>query len=249
MASSGLTFPLLFGAYTAVAIAKPSIPYVSGLVQISPIGYLVPLIILGLIGSLGQSTVCIYSNGLDFSSIFPVLKRVPATILLSAIGVLFIFLGTLVWNVENTVSGFVSLFGVLAAPWIAIIVTGHFLRRGWYKPDDLQVFNRRERGGIYWFTGGLNIRACLAWAVASTVGLLFLDSSLYVGPWSALANGIDLSWLSATFIGALVYLAATLLFPEGPAVSGRQSGAGSAASQAADASPIGLAPDGSGREL
>lgn len=245
----GLTFPLLFGAFTAVAIAKPSIPYVSGLVQISPIGYLVPLIILGIIGSLGQSTVCIYSNGLDFSSIFPALKRVPATILLSAIGVLFIFLGTLVWNVENTVSGFVSLFGVLAAPWISIIVTGHFLRRGWYNPDDLQVFNRRERGGIYWFTGGLNIRACLAWVVASTVGLLFLDSSLYVGPWSALANGIDLSWLSATFIGALVYLAATLLFPEGPAVSGRQSGTGRAASEAADASPIGLAADGSGREL
>ena len=74
-------------------------------------------------------------------------------------------------------------------------------RRGWYNPDDLQVFNRRERGGIYWFTGGLNIRACLAWVVASTVGLLFLDSSLYVGPWSALADGIDLSWLSATFMG------------------------------------------------
>ncbi len=120
---------------------------------------------------------------------------------------------------------------------------------GWYNPDDLQVFNRRERGGIYWFTGGLNIRACLAWLVASTVGLLFLDSSLYVGPWSAAANGIDLSWLSATFIGALVYLVATLLFPEGPAVSGRQSGTGPAASEAADASPIGLAPDGSGREL
>jgi hypothetical protein len=70
-----------------------------------------------------------------------------------------------------------------------------------------------------------------------------------VGPWSALANGIDLSWLSATFIGALVYLAATLLFPEGPAVSGHGKGAAAAASEAADASPIGLAPDGSGREL
>jgi purine-cytosine permease-like protein len=217
----GLTFPLLFGAYTAVAIGNPAIPYVSGLVKISPIGYLVPLIILGLVGSLGQSTVCIYSNGLDFSSIVPVLKRVAATVVLSALGVLFIFLGTLVWNVENTVSAFVTLFGVLAAPWISIIVTGHFLRRGWYSPDALQVFNRRERGGIYWFTGGLNIRACVAWLVASAVGLMFLDSSLYVGPWSGLANGIDLSWLSATFVGALVYLVATLLFPEGAAVSGR----------------------------
>jgi len=244
----GLTFPLVFGAYTAVAIANPAIPYVSGLVKISPVGYLVPLMILGIIGSLGQSTVCIYSNGLDFSSIFPVLKRVPATVVLSAIGVLFIFLGTLVWNVENTVSAFVTLFGVLAAPWISICLTGHFLRRGWYNPDALQVFNRRERGGIYWFTRGLNIRACLAWLVASAVGLMFLDSSLYVGPWSNAAGGIDLSWLSATFVGALVYLTATLVFPEGGAVSGRGVDGVPAASGAAAVKPVALPADGSGLE-
>jgi hypothetical protein len=36
-----------------------------------------------------------------------------------------------------------------------------------------------------------------------------------------LVDGIDLSWLSATFVDALIYLLATLLFPEGAAVSGR----------------------------
>jgi purine-cytosine permease-like protein len=245
----GLTFPLVFGLYTSVAIANPAIPYVSGLVKISPVGYLVPLIILGLLGSLGQSTVCIYSNGLDFSSIVPVLKRVAATIVLSAIGVLFIFLGTLVWNVENTVSAFVTLFGVLAAPWISIQITGHFLRRGWYDPQALQVFNRRERGGIYWFTRGLNIRACVAWLGASLVGLLFLDSSLYVGPWSGLANGIDLSWLSATFVGALVYFVATRLFPEGDAVLGKDDSPALAASQSGPVGSVGLASDASGDGL
>jgi purine-cytosine permease-like protein len=222
---AGLTFPLVFGAYTAVAIANPALPYVGGLVQISPVGYLVPLMILGIIGSLGQSTVCIYSNGLDFSSIFPVLKRVTATVILSCIGVLFIFLGTLVWNIENTVSAFVTLFGVLAAPWISIVVTGHFLRRAWYDPQALQAFNRRERGGIYWFWHGINPRACAAWLVASAVGLLFLNSSLYVGPWSGVAGGIDLSWLSAVFVGAAGYLLTTLVWPENLAVRGPQEGA------------------------
>jgi purine-cytosine permease-like protein len=210
----GLTLPLVFGAFTAVAMGAAGADYVSGLVQISPKGYLVPLIILGLVGSLGQSTVCIYSNGLDFSSIFPIFKRVAATVILSAIGLLFIFLGTLVWNVETTVAAFVSLFGVLAAPWISVSLVGHFMRRGYYDTDDLQVFNRRERGGVYWFTYGLNLRACVAWVVASTIGLLFLDTSLYIGPFATAANGIDLSWISATIIGAGLYFLAVKVFPE-----------------------------------
>lgn len=210
----GLTLPLVFGAFTAVAINNASGDYVSGLVQISPTGYLVPLIILGLVGSLGQSTVCIYSNGLDFSSIFPIFKRVVATVILSGIGLLFIFLGTLVWNVETTVSAFVSLFGVLAAPWISIVLVGHFMRRGYYNTEDLQVFNRRQRGGVYWFTYGLNVRACGAWVVASTIGLLFLNTTLYIGPIASAANGIDLSWISATVIGAGLYFVAATAFPE-----------------------------------
>jgi purine-cytosine permease-like protein len=139
-------------------------------------------------------------------------------VILSSIGVLFIFLGTLVWNAENTVSAFVSLFGVVAAAWIGITVSGHFLRRGRYNPDALQVFNRGERGGIYWYTGGWNLRASLAWLLASGVGLLFLSTSLYTGPWSGLANGIDLSWLTAMVLGAVAYLLAAAVFPEPRAV-------------------------------
>lgn len=221
----GLTLPLVFGAFTAVAIRSSAVPYVDGLVGITPTAFLIPVIIVGIIGSLGQSTVCIYGNGLDFSSIFPVFRRTTATILLSAIGLVFIFLGTLVWNVENTVSAFVSLFGVLAAPWITISLVGHVSHRGYYSPEDLQVFNRRQRGGIYWYTHGLNLRAVLGWLLGSGVGLLFLSTSLYVGPWSDAANGVDLSWLSAGVVGAVLYTVAVLLVPEPPSVSGRSPAA------------------------
>jgi purine-cytosine permease-like protein len=173
---------------------------------------------VGLVGSLGQGTICIYGSGLDSSSIFPVFSRVTATIILSGVGLLFIYLGSFVWNAENTVSAFVSLFGVPAAAWISITLVGNLVRHGRYDPDALQVFNRRERGGIYWYTGGWNLRAVLAWLLASGVGLLFLDTSLYVGPWSGLANGIDLSWVSAMIIGALAYLLAAAVFPEPRAV-------------------------------
>jgi purine-cytosine permease-like protein len=214
----GVSFPLGFGAYTAVAINDLSVPYVDGLVGITPVAYLVPLMAVGIFGSLGQSTVCIYSNGLDFSSIFPVFKRVPATLILSGIGLVFIYLGTLVWDAEHTVVAFVAIFSVLAAPWISITVTGHLRRSGYYDPWALQVFNRGERGGIYWFTGGINLRSCVAWLVGSVVGLLMLHSDLYTGPWSGWANGVDLSWLSALVLGAGLYLILEAIFPEPSAV-------------------------------
>jgi purine-cytosine permease-like protein len=213
----GVSIPLVFGAYTSVGL-NLKLDYIPALVAITPKAFLIPLVIVGLVGSLGQGTICIYGSGLDSSSIFPVFSRVTATIILSGVGLLFIYLGSFVWNAENTVSAFVSLFGVPAAAWISITLAGNFIRHGRYDPDALQVFNRRERGGIYWYTGGWNLRAVLAWLLASGVGLLFLDTSLYVGPWSGLANGIDLSWVSAMVIGALAYLLAAVVFPEPRAV-------------------------------
>lgn len=223
----GVAFPMLFGAYTSVALGHlAATDYVSGLVGGSPLGYLIPLALLGIIGSLGQASICMYSTGLDTSSIIPVFTRVVATLVLSGIGLLFIYLGTFVWNAENAISGFVSLLGVLIAPWLAVVVTGHFLRRGWYDPDDLQVFNRRQRGGIYWFWNGLNWRGCVAWALAGALGLLFLNSTLYVGPFANVAGGVDLSWLSATVLGALLYLGFNLLAPEPRAVYGPHAAVG-----------------------
>lgn len=221
----GLTIPLVFGAYTAVAIHSPSLTYVAGLVKYSPLWYLVPLIILGLIGSLGQSTVCIYSNGLDFSSIVPVLKRVPATVVLSACGVTFIFLGTLVWNIQTTVSAFVTLFGAVAAPWIAVILVGHFARRGYYDPQDLQVFNRRQKGGIYWFSRGFNVRAVVAFLAGTFFALMFLSTTLYAGPWIGAVHDITLSWIIGAVVAAVVYFAALKLFPEPASVYGARSSA------------------------
>lgn len=217
----GLTIPLIFGAYTAVAIHSPTLSYVGGLVKFSPLWYLVPLIIIGLIGSLGQSTVCIYSNGLDFSSILPRLSRVQATFVLSACGLTFIFLGTLVWTIQTTVAAFVTLFGAVAAPWIAVQLVGHFMRRGYYDPEDLQVFNKRQRGGIYWFLWGFNPRAVVAFLAGTFVALMFLSTTLYAGPWVGAVNYITLSWIFGAVVAAVVYLGALLLFPEPASVYGK----------------------------
>lgn len=214
----GVGLPLLFAAWTAIGFKDPLTEYIPGLVASSPEWFVVPIIIIGLLGGCGQAAFCLYGVGLDTSSLIPRLKRVPATVFLGTLAVGFVFLGDLVLGATNTVSSFVLLFIAVLMPWTVIVIIGHFWRRGYYKPDDLQVFNRGERGGVYWFTRGVNLRALAAYIPAATAGLLFLNTSLYTGPWANLADGVDLSFIGSGVIAAVLYVVALVVFPEPDAV-------------------------------
>ena len=210
----GLWIALVFAAYTATMFSDVATPYVEGLIGISPTWYIAPIMVIGIVGSFGQGALGLNGTGLDFSSLFPRLTRVPATLLLSAIAVTFVYVGTFVWNAIDTVSAFVLILVVLTTPFCIICIIGYWWRGCYYLPDDLQVFNRRERGGAYWFTGGVNVRAVAAWLPAVIVGLLFLNTTLYVGPWANAVGGIDMSWMSAGVISGIVYYALLRLLPE-----------------------------------
>lgn len=216
----GLTIPFLFGAFTAVATVGAKLDYIPGLVAVAPGWYLLPLVLIGVIGSLGQAGVCLYSAGLDFSSIFPAFKRPAATTILSIIAVILVYLGSMVGNAEASVTAFLQVVGVGTASWMAVIIIGHIHRKGYYDVHDLQVFNRRETGGVYWYTRGWNLRAVVAFAVSVTFGLLALQCSFYTGPLSNMADGVDLSWSSAFVIACVIYGAAIALFPEHAGVHG-----------------------------
>ena len=211
----GMGLPMLFATYTATAFSDPTAPYVLGLVQASPGWYVAPLIIVGLLGGCGQAVFCLYGTGLDTSSLIPRLERVPATLALSSVAVLLVYLGSFVWDATSVVSSFILLLIVLLMPWVSVMVIGHFWRHGEYVPDDLQVFNRGERGGVYWFTGGVNFRAFAAYIPAVIVGLMCLNTTLYTGPWANALNGIDLSFVSALAVSAIIYIALLVAFPEG----------------------------------
>jgi purine-cytosine permease-like protein len=210
----GLSLPLAFGAYVGIAIGNSDQDIVQGMVALAPIGYLIPLILLGSVGSLGQCTMLLYSSGLDFSSLFPVLRRPVATLLLSVVALVFVFVGTMVWNVEHSLVAFLQLLGVATASWIAVVVLGHFMRGGAYDTDALQVFNRREKGGAYWHWNGWNWRGTVAFVVGTIIGLLFLECALFVGPFGELAGGVDISWLVALFLTGVVYWASVSMFPD-----------------------------------
>ncbi len=210
----GCAFACLFGAYMASIFGAAELSFVTGLIGISAKWYVIAVIAIGLLGSFGQGSVCLYGTGLDFSSLIPRLHRVPATLLVSFISFALVFVGRFVWNAVESVSAFVIILVVILTPWVIINLIGYVQRRGRYNIYDLQVFNEGRRGGIYWFTAGWNLRAVLAFVPSVVVGLLFVNTTLYKGPWAEAANGVDLSLASGAVLSTVLYLLLTALFPE-----------------------------------
>jgi purine-cytosine permease-like protein len=102
---------------------------------------------------------------------------------------------------------------VTVTPWMVIMTIGHVMRRGRYEPMDLQAFSDHAKTGVYWFTGGFNIRAFVAWGVAVAVGMLFTSTSIITGPLTRHVSGIDLSFISSAVVGGVLYYTLVKFFP------------------------------------
>ena len=210
----GLAFAFLFGAYVATTFKDPSAAFAPGLADNSPTWYLIPILIISIIGSFGQGGTALYGTGLDFSSLIPFLRRVPATLVLSGIGVVFIYVGTFVFNAVDTVNAFILILVQFTTPWAVICILGYWLRRGYLVPDAVQVFNRGEKGGIYWYWRGINLRSVIPWLVGGGVGMLFCNTSSYIGPFADAFGGVDLSFTLAGVTAGVLYLLLVTLVPE-----------------------------------
>jgi purine-cytosine permease-like protein len=206
--------PFLFGVATATIVAGKA-DYVFALIQASPIWYAVLLMAVAFIGGLSTGTTSLYGTGLDFSSVFPRFSRVQATIGIGVVAFLFILTGRIFFDLLGAVNAFVGAIVVTTTPWMVIMTIGYIVRRGHFDPRNLQVFNKGEIGGLYWFTSGVNWRGMVAWLGAAIIGLLFANyPPIIVGPLINAGGGIDLSLISAVVAGGVLYLAAGWIWPE-----------------------------------
>ena len=200
----GLTIPTIFGAFVAVA-AFDEDSFAGGFVAGSPTWLLIPLLFIGFVGSLGQGSINLYSMGLDMDAILPKLSRLKSTVLVAAISTGLVFIGKFVYDAEVAVTNSVLFLTCLASAWIAISLYGYYRNKGVFDKAALQVFNRRETGGKYWFTGGWNLKATISWIVGSVVGILGISSVDYVGPIAAALGDVDVSVPGAALSALVVY--------------------------------------------
>jgi purine-cytosine permease-like protein len=200
----GLAVPTLFGAFVATAAFDEN-SFASGYVAGVPSWLLIPLLLIGFIGSLGQGSINLYSMGLDMDAIFPRLSRVRSTALVASIATALVFVGKFIYDAEAAVTNSVLFLTCLATSWIAVTLYGYFSVSGALDKSALQAFNERSTGGIYWYRGGWNISAITAWVIGSVVGIFGISSVDYVGPISKSLGDVDVSIPAAALAGVAIY--------------------------------------------
>ena len=171
---------------------------------------------------MSTGTTSLYGTGLDFSSVFPSLSRPRATLLVTgAVACALIFIGRFVFNLIDAITAFVSLIVVTTTPWMVVMIIGYIVRRGFYLPDAMQVFNRGEQGGPYWFRNGWNVPGMTAWLLSAGFALLLVNMpGHFVGWLGRLAGDLDVSLLAALIMPALLYPLLLHWYPEPRAVFG-----------------------------
>jgi purine-cytosine permease-like protein len=213
-AQSATLVPFLFGVVTATLVAGES-DYVVALITASPLWYAVLLMVVAFLGGLSTGITSLYGTGLDFSSVFPRFSRVQASLFIGAFAFMFILIGRLAFDLIDSVNAFIGAIVICTSPWMVIMTLGYIVRRGYYSPTDLQVFNLGMRGGAYWFDNGVNWRGMSAWIPAAVLGLLFANyPPLIEGPFRNAAGGVDISLPVALGVAAVLYLAMLFVVPE-----------------------------------
>jgi purine-cytosine permease-like protein len=209
----GLFATTLFGAFTASTFASLGDSYVVDLVTAAPGWYVLPILLIGLAGGVGQGVLNLYASGLDLESLIPRMSRVQTTLITSLVAFVLLYAGTFALDAVDSITAVTLILNGVAAPWVVVNLLAFLLaRRGRYDPHDLQAWGRRD--GRYWFTRGWNLRAVGAWAAGSVVGLLAVETSLYTGPLAHLAGGIDLSLAGSALIAGVTYIIALAVWGE-----------------------------------
>lgn len=221
----GMGVCFLWGAFTTAAAfnagaADADVPFVTGIVAIVPLWFIPAMLYLGLASGTTQAVINTYGTGLDTSAIIPRFNRVQATLLACGLATALVYLGHFFDAIEAGMAVYLQLLVCFSIPWVVIATYGHIRRRGYYNVEDLQVFNRGLRGGVYWFSHGWNAPKVGLWVVSAIVSMLFSVNDAYTGPLSALAGGIDSAFIVAAVVALIGCPIVARVWPDDPAVLG-----------------------------
>jgi purine-cytosine permease-like protein len=205
----------IVGAFATTTFEDPTIAFATGFPAASPLWFAILLMIApGGLANIESAAMCLYNAALDVHAVFWRLTRAQLTFVISAVGLVAAYIALIGFDAIHAIEAFATLMLVTCTPWMVIMTVGHLMRHGRYEPMDLQAFADRSKTGVYWFTGGFNIKAFAAWGAAVAVGTLFTATSIVTGPLTSHVSGIDLSFTSAAVVGGVLYYALVRIFPE-----------------------------------
>jgi nucleobase:cation symporter-1, NCS1 family len=190
-------------AGTAVDMTDPQ----TSLKAILP-GWFYPVFLLVIVvGSITNNVLTAYSSGLSLQAIGVKASRAFTVFFDGIVGVSLALFALFVSNFMDTVSSILELSVSLLGPSLAIYGADILLRRNRY---DGQALHDESPTSPVWFRNGVNWSGVTAQVLGTTVALLCVNTTVFVGPVAGAMGGADLSCLVGPALGSGLYAALTL---------------------------------------
>lgn len=201
-------FMVIYGSLLALSDAKLkeqiAIDPIGALTTVLPSWYLIPFVIVAVLGLVGGAILDLYSSGITLVSLGVPIKRHQAALIdgiIMTIGTIYF-----VWITDNfflPFQGFLITLGVPIAAWSGIFVADILLRKKDYAEEDLF-----ESSGRY---GSTNWKSIGTLVLASFIGFGFVTNSFaswlgWQGYFLNLLGGKSGTWAAAN-IGVVIALA------------------------------------------
>lgn len=165
--------------------------------------WLVPVFVIGVVvNTVALNGMTTYTSSMALQAIGIPLRRIPAAIVVGAIGTALTIYLVLSTSLLDAVNLMLQFLVVVSAPTMAVFVADVVLRRGRY--DGVDLFDE-ERGGRFWYSRGWSIPGVVAVLAGGTASALCLSTTIWTGPVGEAFGDIDLSVPVGMLVAASLY--------------------------------------------
>ena len=203
-ALGGIIPSVLLGALGAVAATSIDMndPQ-TAIAEIVPAWFYPVFLAAVIVGSIANNALTAYSAGLYAQTFAP---RVPRWMSVVIVGVLCVAVSTYLMffapDLLETLNYLIEVSVAVMGPLLAVYVMDVILRRNGY--DGLQL-SRTDSKSPFWFRGGWSLAGTAAMLIGTSVAILMVNTTLYVGPIAAALGGADLSSIVGPLLAAVIY--------------------------------------------
>jgi purine-cytosine permease-like protein len=128
-------------------------------------GWAIPALVIVLFSTFTTTFLDIYSTAISGLNIFPKLRERAGILIGGILGIIVAIIFPTILDYEH----FLLFIGAMFCPMFGVVLADYFLLR----KGVLSVQELYRPGSQYWFKGGLNPHAIIAWAIGLGIYLVF----------------------------------------------------------------------------
>ncbi|HEX5859959.1 MAG TPA: cytosine permease [Microbacterium sp.] len=162
-----------------------------------------PVLVIGVvINTIALNAMTAYTSSMALQAIGFRLRRIPATIIVGAVGTALTIYLVLASSLLEAANLMLQFLVIVSGPAMAIFVVDVILRR--YAYDGVELFDDRP-GARYWYSGGWSVPGIAALLLGGLATALCLATDVWAGPIAEATGYIDLSVPVGMLVAALAY--------------------------------------------